>query len=87
MTAEDMFPPKVRTFGNREELLAKLGGKAKLWFRTAADADARAKEFDSAMRKVLAGATTVTVGRTTYVIDGTDAAETPEPAAGEVTDS
>lgn len=87
MTEEDMFPPKTRAYGSQEELLAKLAGKAKLWFRTAEDASARANSFDQAMRDVMAGATTVTVGLTTYVIEQPGGAKTPEAVADQVADS
>ncbi|MCI3271057.1 hypothetical protein [Streptomyces cylindrosporus] len=63
------FPPKVRTYNDTATLLNKLQDKAKLWHRTAKENEARANEFDRAAQQVEDGATTVTVGLTTYVVD------------------
>lgn len=59
---------KTRQFATRAELLEKLGRKEALWHRAALDAQDRRAEFDQAGKDVLAGADTVTVGRTTYTI-------------------
>jgi hypothetical protein len=59
---------KTRTYATRAELLNKLGRKEALWHRTALDAEDRRAEFDQAARDVLAGADSVTVGRTTYSV-------------------
>ncbi|WP_406379161.1 hypothetical protein [Streptomyces sp. NBC_00197] len=59
---------KTRTFATRAELLNKLGRKEALWHRAALDAEDRRAEFDQAANDVLAGADSVTIGRTTYSI-------------------
>jgi hypothetical protein len=59
---------KTRTFATRAELLGKLGRKEALWHRAALDAEDRRAEFDQAAKAVMAGADSVTIGRTTYTI-------------------
>ncbi|KPI24591.1 hypothetical protein OV320_7796 [Actinobacteria bacterium OV320] len=59
---------KARTFATRAELLDKLGRKEALWHRAAIDAQERRAEFDKAAQDVMAGANSVTVGRTTYTV-------------------
>lgn len=59
-------PPKIKNYDSAAELLAKLEGRAALWERHARDATDRAAEFESAAQRIRNGATTVTVGRTTY---------------------
>jgi hypothetical protein len=66
---------KTRTFASRAELLSKLGRKEALWHRTALDAQERREDFDRAGQAILAGADSVTVGRTTYVIVDTEATD------------
>lgn len=62
------MPPKVRAYNDAGELLTKLGSKAALWHRTARENLERAIEFDQAVQAVTDGATSVTIGRTTYVL-------------------
>ncbi|WP_329544667.1 hypothetical protein OG548_08085 [Streptomyces sp. NBC_01356] len=61
-------PPKVKTYSSTAELLAKLGEKEAMWERVARDAKERAAEFESAGQRVRDGESSVTVGRTTYVL-------------------
>lgn len=61
-------PPKVKRYGSVAELLGKLEGKAAMWERVARENTERAEEFESAAQRVRGGATSVTVGRTTYVL-------------------
>ena len=60
------LPDKVRPFSDRARLLAKLEGKAALWHRHELDAQERVAEFERAAQEIRDGATSVTVGRTTY---------------------
>jgi hypothetical protein len=62
-------PPKIRNFSSIEELLGKLEGRAAMWERVARENKERAEEFEGAAQRVRDGATTVTVGRTTYVLE------------------
>ncbi|MGW5636955.1 hypothetical protein [Streptomyces sp. NPDC003832] len=68
MEHQDVGEAKTRTFATRKELLDKLGEKEKLAHRQALDAADRRAEYESASQRVLDGAMSVTVGRTTYVI-------------------
>lgn len=61
-------PPKIKTYGSVTELLTKLEGKAAMWERVARENKERAEEFESAAQQVRAGSSSVTVGRTTYVL-------------------
>lgn len=63
------MPPKIKTYSDAGELLAKLDGRAALWSRAARENQERAEEFEQAAQQVRDGSTSVTVGRTTYVID------------------
>jgi hypothetical protein len=62
-------PPKIKNYDSAAELLAKLEGRAALWERHARDATDRAAEFESAAQRIRNGASTVTVGRTTYTLE------------------
>lgn len=61
-------PPKVKTYTTAAELLAKLEGRAAMWERVARENKERAEEFESAAQRVRNGESSVTVGRTTYVL-------------------
>jgi hypothetical protein len=61
-------PPKIKTFSDTAELLAKLEGRAAMWERVARENKERAEEFERAAREIRDGASTVVVGRTTYVL-------------------
>lgn len=63
------MPQKVKSYADAVELLGKLEGRAVLWERNARDAKERAEEFERAAQEIRDGATTVTVGRTTYRVD------------------
>lgn len=63
------IPPKTKTYVDADELLTKLTGRAAMWHRVARENKERAEDFDRAAQEIRDGATTVTVGRTTYVID------------------
>jgi hypothetical protein len=65
---DGITPPKIKTFSGMAELLAKLEGRAAMWERVARENKERAEEFESAAQRVRGGATSVTVGRTTYVL-------------------
>lgn len=71
------MPIKVRTFP-ADELRDKLERKAALWHRTARENEERALDFERAIRELSAGATSVTVGRTTYRVDGSGDADHTE---------
>ncbi|MFD3904106.1 hypothetical protein HXS80_16025 [Streptomyces sp. CB04723] len=60
--------PKTKTFASVPEILAKLEGKVALWERTGRDAFERAGDFERAAQRIREGATSVTIGRTTYVL-------------------
>ncbi|MDO0926814.1 hypothetical protein QQY24_15820 [Streptomyces sp. TG1A-8] len=60
--------PKTKRFTSVPEILNKLEGKAALWERTARDNKERAEDFERAAQRIREGATSVTVGRTTYVL-------------------
>ena len=64
-------PPKVRTYDDVSSLLTKLEGKVAMWERVARDARERADDFERAAQAVRDGCQSVTVGRTTYQVDGT----------------
>jgi hypothetical protein len=65
---DGITPPKIKTFADVADLLGKLEGRAAMWERVARENKERAEEFESAAQRVRDGATTVTVGRTTYVL-------------------
>lgn len=65
----DLDAGKTRKFSSVPELIAKLEGRAALWENVGRDAVDRAAEFERAAREVREGASFVTVGRTTYVIE------------------
>jgi hypothetical protein len=67
-TDSPIMPPKVKTYADAGELLAKLDGKAALWDRTARENKERSQDFERAAQEIRDGASTVTVGRTTYVL-------------------
>jgi hypothetical protein len=67
-TLGGIVPPKIKNYSNVPELLAKLEGRAVLWERNARDAKERAQEFEAAAQAIRNGASSVTVGRTTYVL-------------------
>jgi len=60
------MPPKVKYYTSARELLAKLEGRAALWARTARENQERSDDFEQAAEAIRNGATSVTVGRTTY---------------------
>lgn len=62
------MPDKVKVYGDPHELLTKLEGKAALWERTARDNKERSEDFERAAQEIRNGATSVTVGRTTYTL-------------------
>lgn len=62
------MPSKVKCYDDSPELLAKLEGKAAMWERVARENKERAQEFERAAQEVREGATSVTVGRTTYIL-------------------
>jgi hypothetical protein len=61
-------PPKIKTFSDEAELLAKLEGRAAMWERVARENKERAEDFERAAQAVRGGAASVSVGRTTYVL-------------------
>jgi C4-type Zn-finger protein len=65
---DGVTPPKIKHFSSIEELLGKLEGRATMWERVARENKERAEEFEGAAQQVRNGATSVTVGRTTYVL-------------------
>jgi hypothetical protein len=65
---DGITPPKIRHFSSIDDLLGKLEGRAALWERAAREHKERAEEFETAAQQVRNGATSVTVGRTTYVL-------------------
>ena len=71
---EDDYPigPKTREFSDVQQILAKLEGKAAMWERVARDNKERAEDFERAAQAIRDGASTVTVGRTTYVLTSRD---------------
>lgn len=66
------MPAKVRTYGDPDELLAKLEGKATMWDRASRDNKERSEDFERAAQEIREGATSVTVGRTTYTLQQVD---------------
>jgi hypothetical protein len=66
---DGITPPKIKTFSDVAALLGKLEGRAALWERAAREHKERAEEFEGAAQQVRNGATSVTVGRTTYVLE------------------
>jgi hypothetical protein len=65
---DGITPPKIRKFASVDELLGKLEGRAALWERAAREHKERAEEFEAAAQEIRNGATSVVVGRTTYVL-------------------
>jgi hypothetical protein len=65
---DGITPPKIKTYSDTAELLAKLEGRAAMWERVARENKERAEEFEAAAQEIRNGATSVTVGRTTYVL-------------------
>jgi hypothetical protein len=65
---DGVTPPKIKTFSSVTELLAKLEGRGAMWERVARENKERAEEFESAAQRVRNGESSVTVGRTTYVL-------------------
>jgi hypothetical protein len=61
-------PPKVKNYRSVAELLRKLEGRAAMWERVARENQERAEDFERAAREIRNGATSVVVGRTTYVL-------------------
>jgi len=68
------MPPKVKTYDSPSALLAKLEGRAAMWERVARENKERAEEFERAAQEVRQGAASVSVGRTTYVLQTADTA-------------
>lgn len=62
------LPDKVKPYGDPNELLAKLEGKAAMWERVARENKERSEDFERAAQAIRDGATAVTVGRTTYTL-------------------
>lgn len=62
------MPPKTKPYTDAAALLAKLEGRGAMWARVARENQERADEFERAAQAVRDGATSVTVGRTTYVL-------------------
>lgn len=67
-TVDGPIGPKTKTFASVPEILAKLEGKVALWEGVGRDAMGRAGDFESAAQRIREGATSVTIGRTTYVL-------------------
>ncbi|MFF1597724.1 hypothetical protein ACFVYV_09530 [Streptomyces mirabilis] len=67
-TFEPLDGAKIRTYSSVAELLGKLESKAVMWERVARESKERAGEFETAAQQVRDGASSVTVGRTTYVL-------------------
>jgi hypothetical protein len=65
---DGITPPKIKHFSGTAELLSKLEGRAAMWERVARENKERAEDFERAAQEIRNGATTVTVGRTTYVL-------------------
>lgn len=65
---DGITPPKIKTYSSVEDLLGKLESRAAMWERVARENQERAGEFESAAQRVRDGASSVTVGRTTYVL-------------------
>lgn len=65
----EISPPKIKAYSSTAELLGKLEKRAAMWERVARENKERAEEFESAAQRVREGASTVTVGRTTYVLE------------------
>jgi hypothetical protein len=63
------MPPKIKTYPDSATILAKLEGKAAMWERVARENKERAEEFERAAQAIREGAESVSVGRTTYVLD------------------
>ncbi|MFJ9964255.1 hypothetical protein [Streptomyces avermitilis] len=63
-----MGGPKTKRYTSRQEILAKLEGRAAMWERVARDNKSRAEDFEDAAQRIRNGATVVTVGRTTYFL-------------------
>jgi hypothetical protein len=61
-------PPKVKNYRSVAELLRKLEGRAAMWERVARENQERAEDFERAAQEIRNGATSVVVGRTTYVL-------------------
>jgi hypothetical protein len=61
--------PKTKSFTSVGEILGKLEGKAAMWERVARDNKERSEDFERAAQRIREGATSVTVGRTTYTIE------------------
>jgi hypothetical protein len=61
-------PPKIKTYSSVEDLLGKLESRAAMWERVARENKERAEDFERAAQEIRNGATTVVVGRTTYVL-------------------
>jgi hypothetical protein len=66
------MPAKVKHYDDAGELLAKLEGRAAMWDRVARENKERSEEFERAAQQIRDGATTVTVGRTTYTLHDVD---------------
>jgi len=66
------MPPKIKYYEGTQELLAKLEGRAAMWERVARENKERAEDFERAAQRIRDGATSVTVGRTTYTLNGVD---------------
>ncbi|WP_328950446.1 hypothetical protein OG778_23745 [Streptomyces sp. NBC_00184] len=73
--------PKTKRFASTHEMLVKLEGRAAMWERVARDNKSRAEDFEDAAQRVRNGSTSVTVGRTTYVLE-----EEPEGTRDETAD-
>ncbi|MEU2760408.1 hypothetical protein [Streptomyces sp. NPDC007094] len=67
-TVDGPIGPKTKTFPDVQSILAKLEGKVALWERSGREAMERAGDFERAAQRIREGATSVTIGRTTYVL-------------------
>ncbi|WP_234323989.1 MULTISPECIES: hypothetical protein [unclassified Streptomyces] len=75
--------PKTKSFTSVGAVLAKLEGKAAMWERVARENKERAGDFERAAQAIRDGATSVTVGRTTYTL--TDDPSTARDETGDET--
>jgi hypothetical protein len=67
------MPPKVKSYDDAPTLLAKLEGRAAMWHRVARENQERAEEFERAAQEIREGASSVSVGRTTYTLTSEEA--------------
>ncbi|MGW2467917.1 hypothetical protein [Streptomyces bauhiniae] len=73
--------PKTKAYASVPEILAKLEGRAALWARQARDSKERSEDFERAAQAIRNGKSSVTVGRTTYILTNETRAETADEDA------